>query len=324
MQEGIEGFEALGDWEDYLYLVQVIIGIRQLSIEDVVQMFRHSPRGSNANIKQMIAFYKRVGILEGDEAVKLSGVTLEAVDNPGKLTLHAVDMILNQLFEVQALQDSQFTFDDRADQFVFSNHLLQLKWAAVRNLLVDLDFFIPSREDGYVQFVVNPEYANLLKKHCESQRRRISLEELRNKIEKEAEAGEISEKFALDFEKRRLEGTGLSHKVRQISTVDVGAGYDIVSFNGKGSTSYDRFIEVKTISPEGISFFWSRNEIEISRVKESRYYLYLVDISKIHQKDYLPMIICNPSINIESSDEWKMEAQSFLVSITLAGNKKAD
>lgn len=317
MQEGIEGLEALGSKEDFLYLVQVILGAKQLSADDITRMLRHSSKYSNVNIRQMIAFFRKVGVLEGENVVRLSGEILGAIDNSGLVTAYAIDMIINQLFEQKALNDTQFTFNDRLGVYIFDNNLLQLKWAAVRNLLVCLDFFRTSREYGYTRFAVNPEFDNLLRKYCKTQKRTTSIEELRRRLEEAAEVGEISEQFVLEFEKRRLEGTGLTDRVKQISSVDVGAGYDIVSFDGKDSVSYDRFIEVKTTSSKGISFFWTRNEIEISRIKESRYYLYLVDINRIEEGDYSPLIICNPSETIELSDEWKMDPQSYLVTMTL-------
>lgn len=103
----------------------------------------------------------------------------------------------------------------------------------------------------------------------------------------------------------------LSEKVRRISEIDVEAGYDIVSFESLQSQEPDRLIEVKAISDTG--FYWSKNEYEIARLKGDKYYLYLVELTRISQKDYSPLIIQNPAVNVMEADSWFVEAQSFLI-----------
>lgn len=89
------------------------------------------------------------------------------------------------------------------------------------------------------------------------------------------------------------------------------AGYDIVSFECRQSQELNRFIEVKAVSGSG--FYWSRNEYEIAKLKEESYYLYLVELNKINEMDYIPEIIQNPALNIMEKDEWFVEAQSYFV-----------
>ena len=89
------------------------------------------------------------------------------------------------------------------------------------------------------------------------------------------------------------------------------AGYDIVSYNSAVSTKPDRFIEVKAVSKEG--FYWSNNEYETAKLLGAKYYLYLVNLSLIHQDDYLPEIINNPAEIIARGENWMMEPQSYRV-----------
>ena len=50
----------------------------------------------------------------------------------------------------------------------------------------------------------------------------------------------------LSYEVKRLEGHPYLSKIKQISVIDVTAGYDILSYNGVDSEKLDRFIEVKS------------------------------------------------------------------------------
>lgn len=122
--------------------------------------------------------------------------------------------------------------------------------------------------------------------------------------------GEKAELFVLEFEKNRL-GAPLAGKVRRISEVDVTAGYDIISYNSVKSKETDRFIEVKAISSSG--FYWSKNEYETAKLKGETYYLYLVDLHKINQPDYVPEIVQNPAVAIMESEAWLVEAQSYSI-----------
>ena len=97
-----------------------------------------------------------------------------------------------------------------------------------------------------------------------------------------------------------------------ISIIDVAAGYDIVSYNNDEAIEHDRFIEVKSYvgSPH---FYWSNNEIETAKLYGNKYYIYLIDASKMTDEKYVPDIICNPAEEIIASEKWIMNPTSFIV-----------
>lgn len=77
--------------------------------------------------------------------------------------------------------------------------------------------------------------------------------------------GTLGERFILRYEKHRLRKEGLHNlvdKIEQISKTDIGAGYDILSFNSDGSR---RYIEVKTRVGRGLTFEWSTNEMNVAK-----------------------------------------------------------
>jgi hypothetical protein len=121
----------------------------------------------------------------------------------------------------------------------------------------------------------------------------------------------MAEHFVLDFEIQRL-GKDFASRVRIISDIDVGAGYDIISFESNESQEYDRFIEVKATS-NSQGFFWSSNEYETAKLKGPRYYLYLVDLRKIRRDDYVPLIIKDPAAVIMESEDWLVEPQTYQI-----------
>lgn len=137
----------------------------------------------------------------------------------------------------------------------------------------------------------------------------ISIEELQKKLQQDIEHGEQAERFAFEYEVRRLKQMDIKNPPVRISAFDVTAGYDIVSYENKSSDGYDRFIEVKAVSKSG--FFWSKNECETAKVKRERYYLYLVELGRVGNPEYIPEIIQDPASSVMESDQWFVEAQSY-------------
>ena len=160
-------------------------------------------------------------------------------------------------------------------------------------------------------FYVGSQYESLIAGYCKHHRERLTLEQLRKKLEANAVAGERAEEYVLGFEKRRL-GNEKAQRVRIISDIDVAAGYDIVSFHTEASEIYDRFIEVKAVSND-VSFFWSENEYDIAKLKGNDYYLYLVDLGSINDPSYSPIMIPDPAKNVMTSPEWLIEPQSYRI-----------
>ena len=143
-------------------------------------------------------------------------------------------------------------------------------------------------------------------------RKTITEKQLYAQLLQRKELGNSGEEWVLEYEKRRITNPELRKRIKLISLIDVGAGFDIVSFENDNSTNFDRFIEVKTF--KGCEHFhWSHNEIEIANLYREHYYLYLVDGDCLNCKDYVPQIIQNPIENIGNSDIWAKRPDSYLV-----------
>lgn len=206
-------------------------------------------------------------------------------------------------------------FIEENDLFI-NNSLINLNFAHIRNLLLNLNFF---EKDQYLYntFKINTRYVKtfLYFHNTHSIKpNNYTLEMLKQENHRREQLGMEAEKFILFYELERLEGHINYKMIRIISDDNVSAGYDIESFNSKRSLFPDRFIEVKSFSGTE-SFFWSRNEIDVAKIKENEYFLYLVDISKINNKGYKPTIIQNPYEQILSNDRWNKRIEKYFIQI---------
>jgi hypothetical protein len=108
--------------------------------------------------------------------------------------------------------------------------------------------------------------------------------------------GKKAEKFALQWEKDRLNGAGLAHLIDHIDdrTDRPSYGYDFLSHT---SAKKPRYVEVKSISKHGgqHQFFLSDNERTVSCSPEHRnaYYFYLVAFNEGEPVGLTPRLAAN-------------------------------
>lgn len=143
--------------------------------------------------------------------------------------------------------------------------------------------------------------------------RKFTQVSLDAKLLRQRQIGNEGELFVCRYERQRLIGHKYLSNVSQISLDYVSAGYDIQSYNDKGSVYIDRYIEVKTYSGNR-EFYWSENEIQVAIDNPLKYKIYLVDYQKVTDVNYEPEVISNPADEIFNSGKWKVSCQSFKVS----------
>lgn len=116
---------------------------------------------------------------------------------------------------------------------------------------------------------------SVIKNGC---RKTMNEEDLMSMLQINKETGDCAENLTMEFERSRLEKDGLrdmAMSIQNISAVNVAVGYDILSFDGNGSSyKHDRMIEVKGTSGNGDSFFWSEGEIEAAKIFGDTYWIY--------------------------------------------------
>ena len=129
--------------------------------------------------------------------------------------------------------------------------------------------------------------------------------------------GDIGEKLAIQYEKKRLIENGqevLLPLVKHISLIDGSVGYDVVSCQGIGKNpDAPIYIEVKSTTEPIVQFIWSYNEQNVARNLGGRYWIYcftLVDLE--NESAQGPFKIKNPIKKISSPD-YLIEARDILV-----------
>lgn len=190
------------------------------------------------------------------------------------------------------------------------NSAFAFKYSRLKQLFIDLGVIKPHPVKHLNKFIFNKHFHRLFEKSIfpEIRKRKVGVESLKAEIEQKRINGEEAEKYVLAYEKKRLNGKKEISWVAEYSDAD---GYDFASYNTERSSQYDRFIEVKSYDGKPY-FFWSRNEIDVARVKKSKYFLYLVDRSMMKEHDYEPLIIQNPYDSVyTNSDEWEQRIEKI-------------
>lgn len=118
-------------------------------------------------------------------------------------------------------------------------------------------------------------------KYCpEISHRKIEKKDYVKKAKEDAKIGLIGERLVLEYEKDRMIKKGrsdLAEKIKQVSSNDDAAGYDILSYDfDENDREHIIYIEVKTTNYDDTVFFISRNEIEKMESEKINYWLYRV------------------------------------------------
>ena len=87
-----------------------------------------------------------------------------------------------------------------------------------------------------------------------------------------------------------------------MSFINVKAGYDILTFDDSGNEIY---LEVKALTNDN-EFYWSTNEINISKYYKESYYLVLVKVIKLSECEIVTKIN-NPFLTIFNSKKYIVE-----------------
>jgi len=191
--------------------------------------------------------------------------------------------------------------------------------ADLRNLLIELDVIeYDAAEDDYI--LTDQTVAS----HCLlSPSYEIPKDSFVRLLKERQDIGEGAELAVLDHERKRLKDfPGLRDNIKHTAVENVGAGYDISSFEGPGhpTPEKDRLIEVKAVSAlTPTRFFWTINEIDSARKARETYYLYLVPVRGrgeyfVHEM----LVIRDPYAQVYSDeDKWQRIPQSYQFQLTV-------
>jgi hypothetical protein len=217
----------------------------------------------------------------------------------------------------QIFNAGNLKFNLELKKYYVLENKLPYKLFPIRNVLLSTGFF--ERESNFNNHLYISQnhtekfYDDIVKELISNKKtsRKITLEQLKKSLNKKEESGKLSERFVLEYERKRLAGHPEISKVISVSDDFANAGYDIESFNDCDSVFVNRFIEVKSFK-KNVSFHWSMNEIEISKELSDEYFLYLVNSEKIKDENYSPIVLSNPYKSVFSSSNWSKEAEGYI------------
>mgnify|MGYP001607782771 CR=1 FL=1 len=233
-----------------------------------------------------------------------------------------LELLIEKMIADKAIQDLfhplGVKYDVVLDKIAVRNSSISLSLSGIKKLLIAVGFFDKSGLSENL-LIINPEYTDFFKEiilpaimpERTNEDEGMSLDELRSILEKKQLYGKMAEEFVLKYERTRLSGHPKLEKVKIISDVDCGAGYDVISFENLNSAEINRFIEVKSYTGK-TQFYWSKNEVEEAQARGDVYFLYLVNREKVSDSAYIPHIIQAPFKNVFLNElVWNREPQSW-------------
>ena len=194
-----------------------------------------------------------------------------------------------------------------------NNAAFGFKFSNFKQLLIDFDVIQIHPTKELSKYILNARYKKIFDKIVlpEIKKRKIGIDELKKSMEQQQIHGEEAEIFVLNFEKQRLEN---KDGIDWVAEYSVAEGYDISSFQKKESENNDCFIEVKSYAGNPY-FYWSRNEVDISRIKGDHYFLYLVDRDQMKNIEYKPIIIQNPFKAVLENEDWIKQVEKYKIQL---------
>lgn len=305
LNERIEKYSEIADSKGLFFVWQSIChGVK--SVDSLTQLRAHHFGKLCLNIHPTLWLLEEMGFIsinEDDIEVNLLMKDYNEEDFFGYFSDLFFEFLLNE--DVLSVESLRYSIQE--DCFVLARNCIRYRYASYRNLLLSLGILV-KRDDGTFAFDKKMESIIDL---APSKNKKKSEERLLQELEQQRQEGFAGESFVLHYEQNRLKGHSFLNKIKQISIIDVTAGFDIISFDDVSSKILDRFIEVKTFRGKP-HFHWSANEIRISKIRSKHYYLYLVDYERIKEPNYAPTIIQNPSMFFIDNEDWNITPDSYL------------
>lgn len=314
MIEKILEHNSFGTKEQILYIIH-LLSKNKLSIDELYEACSSKDYSFNRTFDGILVFLSWINIIEDDEIISLSQ-KITKKDFLQEIILRTINKLIEEKKIYNFLNSKNIFYIKEKNLVVVKNNLIHISFSAFRNLFVEIGLFV---KDSLVenQFLISNEQVEWFKKDIiplidEREFNTMSLNDLEILQQKQKELGYEAELFVLEYEKKMRINHPNYSSIKIISELNVNAGYDILSYQTDTSILIDKFIEVKSFSGKE-SFFWSRNEIDIAKLKEDEYFLYLVDRSKMNCENYIPTIIQNPYKTVLNNDNWKKRIEKYFI-----------
>jgi len=295
-------------------LIEIIITLKKKNYEYISDRYKLIGSNFNKNSKLLID----LGLIKLQNNTITTSNLLRGISLDSKYKNKEIKkIILESLLKKNSGEVSNFLnkFKPSKNVFIYKPYTRKrLKETGIRNFLIELGLVKYKINEDY--YSINNEYISI---YSDFIKQRSLTPEAFHQIEtKRKEIGDLAELEILKYEIERLKDfPDIAEKIEHTATEDVGAGYDIKSFeipDDNFSKKEIRYIEVKAVSILDYKFNWSKNEIQQSRIYKNHYYLYLLPVitSKIFDLENL-IIIKNPYTKIFNKNDWEYEENGFSI-----------
>lgn len=294
-------------------------GEKKWTSDDIKEYFFNRVIDGRNTFDGCLPLLKSIGIIfvSKENTVSINPSFVEYLRNDNYLNAKLIEWFFVELKEDPIFYNifcsPNISYDVIHHSIQISHSAFHFKYANVKQFLIDFGFLLPHPDGRIRKLVINPRLRKIFDINVlpEIKKRKVGIEELQRQLDRKRLLGEEAEVFVVQFEQNRL----LSEKQpEQISHYWVDAGYDIISYNDTSSVEPDRFIEVKSFVGTP-NFYWTRNEMDVAKLKREKYFLYLVDRDLMSNKEYVPVVIQSPYDEILRNDSgWSKQVDKYFIS----------
>jgi hypothetical protein len=312
MHDELRRFNTVGDRGGIRFIVEQIFYSPNSTLDGIVNLCSLNP-GIQINARSALSTFEYMDL------IRIENGSIHLTRKGGYLQNKFGDenfydtfslMVIRCMIDQDVISIRNFRIEHTRGILKYEIVHFPLHAAILRNLLLTLGTLI--LEDGIYILNLDLGLEKVLSREVTRVKRKTGEAELIRSLEAKRLQGEEAEKWALEYEKRRLLGSHLSEKVKLISKIDVSAGFDLLSFNDSDSEDFDRYIEVKSF--KGIPhFYWTRNEREVASLKGCCYFIYLIDMDMLSNQSYAPIVIQDPNVELSKDKKWLLETEIFKV-----------
>lgn len=307
MRKELKRYSTIGNREGILLLCEKVLTGKSEDLASI-RLSCSFKKGVELNFVCGIMALEDIDLLKSDGKSCIGNKIVYKKNSPEKFEFKLCNYCLKKLIEDGYIEVEEIHFDEEKRKYYIPKHAFKMECAIYRNLLISLG----ALEYSNSLFFISLNYESIFYNTLRKKRKKKNQQDLLKELEKERIMGEEGEKFALLFEKDRCNfSIKQLNNIKQISLIDVSAGFDIISYESENEEER-RYIEVKTYSKE-IHFYWSVNEMSSAQLRGEHYYIYLIDYSLIRIPGYQPYIIKNPYKEIGNVHDWTVLPQSYLV-----------
>jgi len=254
------GIRVMGQILDY------VLESKSLKVTLIYHELVRTSQALDDDIKFVLEFLENTELAEIKDGLVNIKTKFNSDELSIKLKLYYLSLLYGDQETRKALFEDSLVFIQ--DDFLFIDaDSIQIKFRIHIKYLVALE--VAELVDKRLKII---NYS-LVKEITSRVKRRVSLEEFKLIQEQKNIKGEIAEKYIYSLEYEALQNS--IYKPVLMSMINVGAGYDILSYDESGSKKH---IEVKALTSSR-EFYLSANEVNISKLLGKKYHLTLVSIS---------------------------------------------